>query len=243
MMKFFLWFTLIVFTRVGLSQNELMTSAYTDYMAGRLDEALLKYTKLIQEGHYSSDLYYNLGCIYLKQNNNTQARLQFEKALRLDPSSSAIKKGIALSKANIEPDIEALPPFILYKWFVWVRNLWSSTSWGWLLLISILGLSFSGILKLNGNQRVTNKILYLGLLISILFSLFYFSRKMYEHKKECILILNQAMHVAPDPNSQVALPLGAGTKVLILDSLSAWYKVNLENNDEGWLPKVALVRI
>jgi uncharacterized protein YgiM (DUF1202 family) len=41
----------------------------------------------------------------------------------------------------------------------------------------------------------------------------------------------------------VALPLGAGTKVQILDSLSAWYKVNLENNDEGWLPKVALAGI
>ena len=73
--------------------------------------------------------------------------------------------------------------------------------------------------------------------------MFYLSRSHYENKKESILILNQNMHVAPDPNSQVALPLGAGTKVQILDSLSAWYKVNLENNDEGWLPKVALAGI
>ncbi len=243
MWRVFLFLAVVFISNSGLSQSELFASAYSDYAAGRTDDALLKYTKLVEEGFHSADLYYNLGCVYLKQNNISQARLYFEKALRLNPSSSAIKQGIVKSKASIEPDIEALPPFILYKWFLGVRNLLSASGWGWLLLFSIILLSAVGILNLTGNLTTMLRKPYIFLLFPLLIGMFYLSRSHYENKKESILILNQNMHVAPDPNSQVALPLGAGTKVQILDSLSAWYKVNLENNDEGWLPKVALAGI
>jgi tetratricopeptide (TPR) repeat protein len=222
------------------SQSELSASAYTDYMAGNLDDAINNYNSLISSGHFSADIYYNLGCIYLNQNNISMARLNFEKALRLNPASIQIKNGIARTKSAIEPSIDALPPFILYKWFLNIRNLFSSAGWGWLLLISIFIMAGIGILKLQGRLILQNKTIYLLSLMPIFFTLFYISRLIHEHKRESILILNQGMHVAPDPESQVALPLGAGTKVLILDSLSNWYKVNLENNDEGWLPKVAL---
>lgn len=243
MWRFFLFLIVVFISRTGLSQSELVASAYSDYVAGRMDDALIKYTKLVQEGFHSADLYYNLGCIYLKQQNISQARLYFEKALRLNPSSSPIQQGIRQSKAGIEPDIEALPPFIMYKWFLKIRNLFSASGWGWLLLFTITLLSVIGILNLTGKLSTFFRNRYIILLFPVLIGIFYLSRSFYENKKESILILNQNMHVAPDPNSQVALPLGAGTKVQILDSLSAWYKVNLENNDEGWLPKVALAGI
>ncbi len=240
MWKFILFLLFTIPGRILFSQHELLASADSDYRSGNVNDAVAKYNSLIVEGYQSADLYYNLGCIYLKQNNISRARLNFEKALRLNPSSSKIKKGIAKAKSAIEPSIDALPPFILYKWFLAIRNLFSSVVWGWLVLISVFIYSGIGILNLNGKSILRKNGLYFVSLVPIFFFLFYLSRDAYEHKKESVLILNQGMHVAPDPNSQVALPLGAGTKVLILDSLSNWYKVNLENNDEGWLPKVAL---
>lgn len=236
-------FLFLVSWILSIAQYDLAATAYTDYVNGKLDEAASKYKQIENQGQSSADIYYNLGCIYLKQNKISEARLSFEKALRLDPSSGNIKEGLRQVRSKIEPSIESLPPFILYKWFVFIRDLSSSKGWGILLLVGTLILSLLG--TLYALNKINLKLVHLTIFAGwvCILGLFFISRIRFESSSEFVVIMNQPLRVAPEENSQELIPLGAGTKVTLKDSLQAWYKVTLENNDDGWLPKVVLNKI
>lgn len=242
-MKLLLLFV-IIFTAINaFPQNNLAIEANQEYTAGHFENAISKYQDLLHFSGPSADIYYNLGLAYLKLDKVFEARLNFERALLLNPSSGLVKRGIKQSTAHIEPKIESLPPFILYKWFSSIRDLLPGNSWGWLFLFSALTLGLFGIL--NQLNTINTKSIFMYLLYGLFFltGIFYFSRITFEAKPNCIISQNVNLRIAPDENSQILLPLGIGTKMEIIDSLQTWYKVTLENNDDGWLSKNVLSRI
>ena len=66
--------------------NSLFEQASLSYEQIDFEQAL-NYFKEIQDiGLYSSDLYYNIGNCYYKLQQNAEAVLYYEKALKLNPS-------------------------------------------------------------------------------------------------------------------------------------------------------------
>ena len=73
--------------------------------------------------------------------------------------------------------------------------------------------------------------------------IFFISRLSFENLPRAILMKSTPLKIAPDANAQELLPLGSGTNLEVIDSLQGWYKIQLENNDQGWLLKQSIEKI
>jgi len=70
--------------------------ANIDFLKGNLDKARDEYTKLLEEKQYDPRLLFNLGWIYLKQENYETAAELFRKSRRVDPSFTDSDYGLAM---------------------------------------------------------------------------------------------------------------------------------------------------
>jgi tetratricopeptide (TPR) repeat protein len=70
--------------------------ANINFLKGNLDEARDEYIKLLEEKQYDPRLLFNLGWIYLKQENYETAAELFRKSRRVDPSFTDSDYGLAM---------------------------------------------------------------------------------------------------------------------------------------------------
>jgi SH3-like domain-containing protein len=67
---------------------------------------------------------------------------------------------------------------------------------------------------------------------------------MEQNSRMAILMTSEAvLRSAPDPESAEILTIHEGLKIDLLDQISDWYKVRLQNGEEGWLPQSAVEQI
>ena len=79
---------LLFFSSSILAQdpNTLFEKASLSYEKKEYAQAIIHYNEIQDLGLYSSDLYYNIGNCYYKLQQNAEAVLYYEKALKLNPS-------------------------------------------------------------------------------------------------------------------------------------------------------------
>ncbi len=217
--------------------------AYQCFQKKDYEGAAKRYEELLNLNGGTGDLLYNLGTCYLYLNRIPEARLNLERALIFQPSNNKIKAQILHIHNRIEPKIDALPPFFLYSAFVRCRDLVNSQFWGWLTLISSFLLSGVALWTKNFKTRGFSMLSSIVLILFLSSLVMYFARNKYEIKPRGILKANSPLLIAPTLHSQELIPLGAGTKVEFIDSLNNWWKVQLENNDQGWLPQTGVEKI
>lgn len=222
-------------------QASPLAQAYELNKSGQYDQAAEIYQNQLQLTGPSADLYYNLGTVYLNAQRIADARIALEKAHRMEPGNKQIQKQLEVLKSKIEPKIDALPAFLLYQWFIRIRNIMNSTGWGLGLIVSayltLIWLVFRRAGRFSHFPSWISLVLMVGLgMMCIL----YFSSNQYQLKHFSVLMVDHPLYIAPDSLSQVLIPLGKGSKAEVIDSLGQWYKVILENNDQGWLPKSGL---
>lgn len=239
MVKFFFQQVLLLTVSfVFLSAQNRANEAVELNKNGNHKEAAVIYEKLLQSDGPSADLYFNLGTVYLLDNRIADARIALENAYRLDPGNKQVNKQLDILKKRIEPQIEALPAILPYQGFIFLRNLTTTEGWGYLLLLLVYLTAV--ILVIKPKWKNMRWAVY-GLISMVLFlSLFYISSRKLQEEKFYVLMNDLPLRIAPDSSSQVLIPLGQGIKTEVNDSLGNWYKVKLENNDQGWLPKANL---
>lgn len=223
------------------SSSQRISQAFELSKNGQFTQAALIYTSIIHQEGPSADLYYNLGTIYLNAQRIAEARIALEKALLLEPRNKLIQRQLDVLKTKIDPKIDSLPAFLLYQWFIRLRNMTNSSGWGWsLLILSYLTLAWFMMRRAGNLLNLPSWIGYSMVTAIGLTCILYFSSQRFQQQNFYILMEDQPLRIAPDSLSQVLLPLGKGIKAEVNDSLGVWYKVILENNDQGWLPKSSL---
>lgn len=228
----------LVLVTFQLNGQDALNQAYELGQKGLYDQAASIYADQIRLHGPSADLYFNLGTALLNSNQIAGARIALEKAIRLEPGNKPVQKQLEVLKQKIEPQIEAQPDILPYQWFIRLRNVWTPRGWG-LAFFLLIYLTALWILLYRAGRagRIPFRMFYPMLAIVALTGLLYCSGIRNQNENFYVLINDHPLHVAPDSSSQVLIPLGEGSKADVLDSLGLWYKVLLENNDQGWLPK------
>jgi|GEM_PF-1472552 len=218
-----------------------LTQAYEMSKNKQYDQAVDIYQNQLRLTGPSADLYYNLGTVYLNAQRIAEARIALEKAHRMEPGNKQIQKQLEVLKSKIDPKIDALPAFLLYQWFIRLRNIMISAGWGWGLLISTyLTLMWLMFRRSGKFSHLPSWINYTLVAAFAMMCIMYCSSNRYQQHHFSVLMVDHPLYIAPDSLSQVLIPLGKGSKAQVMDSLGEWYKVLLENNDQGWLPKSGL---
>lgn len=219
------------------------------YQAKDYAKAIQVYEALIKAEFVSSDLHYNLGNAYYKNEQLGPAMLQYEKALLLSPKDSDIQHNVEFARSQLVDDIPPLPTFFLADWWNSLRDILSSKGWSIVGLVVLwLGIGGLSVWQLGEKRSQKKQGFVIGsilLLLSALpFGLAWQRNSLEQHSGYAILYQKEiSLRSAPDAQSKSILKLHEGTKVALLDELSGWYKVSLVNGEKGWLPIASLKEI
>ncbi len=222
--------------------DSLWNSANNAYVEGLWEDAISGYDMIAGLGLESAALYCNTGNAYFKSGNISKAILNYERALKLDPSYEDARYNLELSNNMIQDRIDPVPDFILK---VWAKDLcWLMDSDGWavafiimfaLMLAMILLFVLSPSVAGRRTGFFTGIVFLLLAIMSLSFSLWQKNDYM---KSDKAIVMRPVSSVKSSPSSEASqdlFVLHEGTKVDILDQVGSWSNVELADGRQGWI--------
>lgn len=219
------------------------------YRMGDYQAAAAAYEKILTEGLTSPELHYNLGGAYYHEGQLGKAILNYERALRLDPSFKDARENLALANSHISDKLAILPQPIYVRW--WHSLCSSLLPSGWrivcLLLLTLLGaaivvLRIGNTISIRKTALATTATLLFSLIIAS--TLLISSTKRFNAHKEAI-VTQQAITLkeSPDVKSADKMTIHEGTKATIKDVLPGWYNIVLSDGTTAWCETHDIERI
>lgn len=240
----YLWVVWGVFGASAAAQSgfiEGWDNANHAYTTGEYDRAIEGYDSICRQGYGSAKLYYNLGNAYFKNNQIGKAILNYNKALRLDPSDEDIQHNLAVANRFVKDRIEVVPEFFLKTW---MRNLMlraSSDTWAiWSLILFAMTLGLVA-LYLLGSRMGQRKFGFYGGICCLLLSVgaLVFSsigRRQIVSPREAVIMISAApVKSEPEATSKDIFVLHEGTKVRIAGEIGDWREIVIADGKKGWL--------
>lgn len=197
---------------------------------------------ILDMGLESPELYFNLGNAFYREDDIAHAILNYERALRLDPSYADARYNLEFARSSLQDKIESVPEFFLS---VWVRNLsrlLPSDVWAWAgvaLFALTLAMVLLFLLGRSSASRRTGFVAGIVTLVLCALSIGMAVRQRSDYFREDGAIIVRAVSpVKSSPSSDSSKDLfilHEGTKVRVLDSVGDWRNVELPDGRQGWV--------
>ena len=230
--------------------DSLWKAGVDAYSAGQWAQAAADWTDLTATGLRSKELYYNLGNAWFKAGQIAPAILNYERALRLDPSDSDVRYNLEFARAQTQDRIDEVPEFILKTWTQKLSYLLSSNAWAGLslfLLALTLALVLLFLLGPTVNARRTGFFTgIVALLLTLMSWGFARSLKSAAERHDDAIVMRPVSSVTSSPSSDAAKSLfilHEGTKVKVLDEVSGFTDIELADGRRGWIATSDIERI
>lgn len=223
--------------------DSLWTAGVQAYTDGKFSDASVAWTSIEESGQKSAKLYYNLGNAWFKQGNYPKAILNYERALRLDPSYSDARYNLEFTSNFVQDKIEPVPEFILKSVARKVCYVMGSNAWAVIFLVLLAAALMMGLLFLLGSSVGKRRAgFYCGIVLLLLsagalsFSIW---QKSDSVKTDTAIVMSPVSSVKSSPSSGSSKDLFViheGTKVTILDEVGTWRNISLADGRQGWIP-------
>ena len=138
------------------------------YAAKQYVEAADVYADMFQYGE-SAALYYNYANALYKSNQLGLAILNYERALRLDPTNEDIKFNLEFVNKVKTDKIEPLERFFLSEWLEALGRLLTSNQWAYASIISFIVALVLVLLYLFGKKVWLRKLSFFSALFLVLY--------------------------------------------------------------------------
>ena len=215
------------------------------YSENRFQDAASAWEGIVASGVESPEVYCNIGDAYFKQGNYPKAVLNYERALKLDPSYSDARYNLEFAGNFVQDRIEAVPEFILKGLARKACYSLGSDSWAVLflaLLALALGFLLMFLLASSAGRRRTG--FYCGIVFLLLsFTCLWFSlwQKGSYDKDDSAIVMTPVVSVKSSPSSGKDLfIIHEGTKVRIIDKVGSWQNISLADGRQGWIEDNAI---
>jgi len=245
MKKYILILTIILFANNVFAQSvdSMYVQANALYNSGKYEEAVNIYEDILtKKDTESSDLYYNLGNAYFKQNILGAAILNYERAYRLNPSDEDINHNLAVAQTQLLDKFDEVPEFVLITIFGKIKSLFAANTWGIMALMSFVVVLILVLLFLFARslfiRRLSFWIACFVLLFSISCKLIEGNLRKYDNAIVFVPVLTAK--TSPDDSGKDVFLLHEGTKVVVRDNFNDWTKIQLPNGEQGWVVSEAI---
>ena len=223
--------------------DSLWNSANSAYVEGRWSDAVKGYEMISGMGLESAALYCNTGDAFFKDGNVPMAILYYERALKLDPSYEDARYNLDLMNSAIQDRIDPVPEFILKVWARDICYIMDSNAWAVCFLVFLaltLAMVLMFILAPAASGRRTGFFVGIVMLVCASFSLGFsiWQKKDYMNADEAV-VMRPVSSVKSSPSAESSTDLfilHEGAKVVVLDEVGAWKKIELADGRQGWLP-------
>ncbi|MEN8788735.1 MAG: tetratricopeptide repeat protein [Flavobacteriaceae bacterium] len=224
------------------AQNpELFEEATGAYNDGNYESAIEHYLQILENGEHSAALYYNLGNCYYKTNQIAPSIYYYEKALLLSPGDPEIENNLTYARQMTIDAIEPLSETGLAKIYNSIIGQLTFDQWAYaavffviLLVLSYLAYFF---LRLSSQKRIAFVSSMASLILLCICLVFAFIEKSNYNANQPAIVFADECLVKSEPNnrsSEVFL-LHEGTKVMVLDGLEDYRKIELADGKIGWV--------
>jgi len=237
---------LIAVGMLHAQSNDPFERGVKAYQDENYTAAISAFEDVISTGQRSADLYYNLGNAHLQLQEIGKAILNFEKALLISPNDKNVIANLTIAKESILNPLSHIPDFILVEWWRAVSKSVGVSVWILLQIISLLILLIMAVAKWTRFlPGVKDKLLgwkgavalLVPALLSVVFLLAAMSKsEMLNHPDQVIIMQEDtSLNDGPDERSNEVTTLSEGVKGKIIDHIDDWYKLQMEDKDEGWV--------
>ena len=247
---------LFIFTTVLSSASideskvaELWNGAATTYAEGDYEKAIEIYKTLEREQGVSASLYYNLANSYFKNNNLANAIINFNRALKLEPTNRDVIYNLSVANALTTNKIKEIPKFFVVRWVESIRNIMSSDAWANISIIGLaifLALAVSFLLSRNSGTRKSSFTLGIVVLCVTIISAIASTTQMSAQSNDTYSIVmqnNVAVKSSPDAAGKDIFILDEGVKVNVVENLGKWSKIIIASGDTGWVETLNIEKI
>lgn len=222
--------------------QQLWEEGNAAYADGRWSDAAAKYGMIESTGLESAKLYYNLGNAEYKNGNLGAAILNYERALKADPSFSDARYNLEFVESQTQDRIESVPEFILKAWTKKLCYLMDSDGWA-VFFIVLLALTAAMVLLFLMAPSVAGK--RTGFISAIVFFMiasaslgFSVYQKVDYSVRDEAVVMKPVISVKSSPSSDSGTDLfilHEGTKVRMMDSVGEWVNVEIADGRQGWV--------
>ena len=225
----------------GQDTEALAVKARKAYDAGKFDQSIQIYEKILAGGLESSVLYYNLGNAYFRNKEIPSALLFYEKALKLDPNNEDIRHNIAISNTRITDKVENVPELFYKRWWKALINSISLDTLGILIiLLFVVALVLLGIYLSFQQIHIRKFAFYASITLFIITIIALYAAGQKEHylqnEHEAIVFTpTVTVKSSPDAASTDLFVIHEGLKVTLLDKIGDWQEIRIANGSIGWL--------
>ena len=223
--------------------DSLWTAGVQAYTDGKFSDASAAWTSIEESGQKSAKLYYNLGNAWFKQGNYPKAILNYERALRLDPSYSDARYNLEFTSNFVQDKIEPVPEFILKSVARKVCYVMGSNAWAVIFLVLLAAALVMGLLFLLGSSVGKRRAGFYCVIVLLLLSAGALSFSIWQKsdsvKTDTAIVMSPVSSVKSSPSSGSSKDLFViheGTKVTILDEVGSWRNISLADGRQGWIP-------
>ena len=213
------------------------------YKKGDYAGAAAQYEGILKQGKESAEVYFNLGNAYYKLNKVAPAVYNFEKSLLLDPGNRDAEINLSFAQKMTIDNIKATPRVGFSKMVYNTTASYHYNTWAWVavsfavfFLLLFLGYYLAGTTLLKRIFFVGMFVVLLGLTVSVIAAVYVKSQK---EKENYAIVYPEVITLKAEPRegAQDAFILHEGTKVNVLETVDNWKKVQLADDNVGWIPK------
>lgn len=236
--------------------GRLAQQADSAYAADNFSLAERLYRESIAAEGTSSTICYNLGNAYYRQGNLGMAIVNYERALKLDPTNKDARINLDFVKGKITDRQIDSGSFVSNLWenivMFFKADTWASIAIVLfaLFLASALTYLFSSVVLVKKLSFFGGLIIFLVCALAVIIS-FAAANRMETDRFAIILPPSAQLSTTPREarnQSEEAFLLHEGTKVEIVDSISSsadgkWFEVRVGQNERAWIKAADVERI
>ena len=241
--SFFLFLSLICTTLLG--NEPLLDSAKVNYDKSDFETVIQQYKSVLKKGLLSSDLYYNLGNSYYRNGQLGYCILNYEKALKLNPSHENTTFNLALVKTKRIDKFDEVPQFsfnlVLIGANKYISHNYSSIIGSLLILVSALVFIYGKKTKVKKFINYSRIGITLGLLITLI--AWRQQTAVKEYKNGIVVAKSSNIFSEPNPNSTLLFKIHEGAKLEILSESNGWVNIRTPGNEVGWIEEFTIENI
>jgi tetratricopeptide (TPR) repeat protein len=242
-----------------VSAASLAVRADSAYSKEEYKSAIELYNQSIADEGVSSEIYYNLGNAYYRAGHLGKAIINYERALKLDPSNKDAKVNLDFVNRNIEDKPEDDSSFLtnVHKS---IMSMQSTNAWAWTAFICFILLLGSIAVYIFTTDIMIRKTGFFGGIILLIVTIYAIviagesASDATSHDTAVVIVPTTHLSSAPrSPKSKTekVVPIHEGTKVEIVDSVATpddpdsgkWYDVKINNSTRAWLRAADVERI